>query len=72
VAAGDAKGRAGNEHARAFDLAGVDAVAQGDVGEAAGANVANGGESGAESKTGVFDAGDGFARDGNAEALVAI
>ena len=48
MAAGDAERRAGDQHARSFDLAGIDAVAQGDVGVAAGADVADGGEAGAQ------------------------
>ena len=71
VSAGDAERRAADEHARAGDVAGVDRVAQGHVGEAVGADVADGGESGEQSEAGVFRADQGLARDGNGQRIVA-
>jgi hypothetical protein len=48
VAAGDAEWRAGGEDARAGHVAVVDGVAQADVGVVVGADVADGGEAGAQ------------------------
>ena len=72
VAAGDAERRARGAHARAFDVAIVDGVAESDVGETSCADVADGGKTGAQSQAGIFDAGDGFARNGDAEACVTV
>ena len=60
------------QHARPFDIAGVDAIAQSHVGVAARANIAHGGEAGAHGQARVLGAGDGFARDGNAESLIPV
>ena len=62
VTAGDAKRRAGDEHARTFDFAVVDAVAHGYIAEAVSADVANRCETGMQSDASVLDAGDGFSR----------
>ena len=60
VAAGNAERRSGDLHVRAGDVAGVDLVAQGDVGEAVGADVADGGEAGVERGLRVLHADDRF------------
>ena len=60
VAAGDAERGAGDLHVRAGDVAGVDLVAESDVGVVVGADVADGGEAGFERDLGVFDADDGL------------
>src|SRR5271163_1902201 len=67
VPAGDAERRSGDEHARAFDVAVVDAIAHGHVGKAAGAYVTNRGEAGTQSDTRVFHAGHSLTRRRNAE-----
>ena len=65
AAAGDGDVGAGDEHARPGHVAGVDRVAQGDVGEAAvDADVAHGGEAGAHGVAGIPRADEGIARRG--------
>ena len=71
MAAGDAERRTGDEHARTFDVAGVDAIAQGDVGVVAGADIADGGESGVHGEARVLGADDGFTWHRDAQARVA-
>jgi hypothetical protein len=71
VAPGNAERRPGDLHARPFDFAVVDAIADGHIGVTAGADIANGGETRAERNARVLDAGDSFPRDGNPEALIA-
>ena len=60
MAAGNAEGGPRDLHVRAWDVAGVDLVAEGYVGEVVGADVADGGEAGFEGDLGVFDADDGL------------
>ena len=64
--------RAGHQHPRAFDLALVDRIAQGDVRKAAGADIAHGGEAGFQGLLGVGDAIDRFARRGEKHAVEAF
>src|SRR6266404_541547 len=71
MAARDAKRRARSAHTRALDVAGVDGVAEGNVRVTARAHVSNRGKAGAERKPSVLYAGNGFARNRNAEARVA-
>jgi len=68
VASGDAERRTGDAHAGTLDVAGVNPIAESDVGETVCADVANGREAGAEGKPRILHAGDRFARNGNAEA----
>src|SRR6266403_1531905 len=68
MAARDAKRRAGSAHARTFDVAGVDGIAEGNIRVTASADVPNGGEAGAQRKPRVLHPGNGFARNRNAEA----
>ena len=72
MAAGDAERRAADLHVRAGDVAGVDLVAQGYVGEAVGADVADGGEAGFERDLGVFDSDDGLFGGRHGELKVGI
>jgi hypothetical protein len=72
VAALDADGVAGHAHARTRQLAVVDGVAQGDVAEAAGADVAHGGEAGFQRHPGRMRAVHGGADVGHAQRLVAV
>ena len=67
MAASDAKRRAGSAHARTFDVAGVDGIAQRDVRVTARSDVSNRGEAGTQRKPCVLDPGNGFARNRNAE-----
>src|SRR5580704_13587543 len=71
MAAGDAERRAGDEHARTFDVASVDAIPQGDVGVVAGADIADGGEAGVHGEAGILGADDGFAWHRDAQARIA-
>ena len=65
AAAGDGDVGAGHEHARPGHVAGVDRIAQGDIGEAAiDADIAHGGEAGAHGIAGVPRADEGIARRG--------
>ena len=57
-------------HVRAGDVAGVDLVAEGDVGVVVGADVADGGEAGFEGDLGVFDSDDGLFRGSHGELPV--
>ena len=60
VSAGDAEGWTADLHVRPRDVAGVDLVAQGDVGVTARAHVAHCGEAGFERDLRIFDTDDGF------------
>ena len=70
VSAGDAEGGPLTSMRGPGNLAGVDGVAQSNVGVAAGADVADGGESGFDSDLGILCAGKRFRRDGDAELFV--
>jgi len=72
VAAGDAKRRAGDAHARTLDVASVNTIAESDIGVAARADVADGGKAGAKGEASVLHACDSFPWNGNAEACVAV
>ena len=72
MTSGDAKRRTGNTHTGTLYIARVNAIAKSDVGVTVGADVANGGEASAEREAGVLHAGDSFARNGNAQARVAM
>src|SRR5581483_4171150 len=70
VSAGDAHRRAAHQHTRAGQRAFVDYVTQGDVGIAAGANVADGGEPGLQRGAGVHGAVQRLARRRDAKLRV--
>jgi len=72
VPASDAEWRAGDEHARTLDFPSVDAIANGNIRKAACPDIANSSEPSVERDAGVLHAGDGFARSGNAQTLIAI
>ncbi len=72
MAASDTERRAGDEHVRAGDLAGVDAFANGDIGEAGSTDVADRGEASEKREARVLYSGDCFARNADSETCVAI
>ena len=72
MAASDAERWPRGAHARPFDLALVDAVAQRDVRVAVRAHVAHRGEAGAQREPRILGAADGGARDRDAERPVAV
>jgi hypothetical protein len=72
VAAGDAEDGAGDLHVRAGDVAGVNLVAEGDVGEVVRADVADGGEAGFEGDLGIFNSEDALFCRGHRERPVGV
>src|SRR5262249_23927684 len=71
VAARDAQRGSGNEEPRTRHLAGIDRVAQRDVGKLGGGDVAHGGKSSPQRSVRVGSAVESLARSGNTEPLVA-
>jgi hypothetical protein len=72
VTAGDAHCGSADEHVRPGDLSGVDGIAEIDVHESAGTDVANGGESGQESFASIHDAIDGFLGGGGGDFVKGV
>ena len=67
VPAGDAHGRAADQHPRPWHVSGVDGVAQRHIAESVGAHVAHRGEPGQQREPRVLGAGERFSRDGDSK-----